>query len=173
MKKFKMKNLITLIIFSTILFSCNSPIDSSPWSGTINQNDEKTKIVVKLAKGYETGTFEIAKEYFTEDGIHTVNDAKYTTNEIIQGYNFHSELFDDLKHVDPIVTTMKYNNNRIFTNQWSGWSATSKITGEKHELKFYCAWQWEGEKIVGTECFFDTAIIQKEMALYQEKMNAE
>ena len=37
------------------------------------------------------------------------------TNEIIQGYNFHSELFDDLKHVDPIVTTMKYNNNRIFT----------------------------------------------------------
>ena len=55
-----MKNLITLIIFSTILFSCNSPIDSSPWSGTINQNDEKTKIVEKLAKGYETGTFEIA-----------------------------------------------------------------------------------------------------------------
>ena len=50
---------------------------------------------------------------------------------------------------------------------------TSKITGEKHELKFYCAWQWEGEKIIGTECFFDTAIIQKEMALYQEKMNAE
>ncbi len=68
---------------------------------------------------------------------------------------------------------MKYNNNRVFTNQWAGWSATSKITGEKHELKFYCAWQWNGDKIVGTECFFDTAIIEKEMALYQEKTNAE
>ena len=68
---------------------------------------------------------------------------------------------------------MRYNNNLVFTNQWSGWSATSKISGEKHELKFYCAWQWEGDKIVGTECFFDTTIIQKEMALYQEKMNAK
>ena len=49
----------------------------------------------------------------------------------------------------------------------------SKKKLKSNELKFYCAWQWEGEKIIGTESFFDTAIIQKEMALYQEKMNSE
>ncbi len=40
-----MKNLITTLILSITFFSCNNPIDLSPWSGTINQNDEKTKIV--------------------------------------------------------------------------------------------------------------------------------
>ena len=168
-----MKNLITLIIFSTILFSCNSPIDSSPWSGTINQNDEKTKIVEKLAKGYERGEFEIAREYFSPDSKHMVNMQVFNVDQIIDGYNFHSVLYDKIKHIDPVVHTTKYNNDSIFTNQWANWSGTSKITGEELKLTFHCWWKWEGDKIVQTQCYFETADLQKEAALYAEKQNTK
>ena len=38
----------------TLFISCqNTKLDPAPISGTINQSDEKTAIVVKLAKAYE------------------------------------------------------------------------------------------------------------------------
>ena len=43
------KNLITLLV-ATFFISCqNIKVDPAPMSGTINQNDEKTDIIVKLA----------------------------------------------------------------------------------------------------------------------------
>ena len=157
-----------------VLLSCNESIkiDTEPLSGTINQSDEKTKIVEKLGKAYTTGTFELANEYFTSDGEHRVNDVVYSTEEIIEGYKFHSLLFDELKHNDPHITTMFYNNGNIFTNQWVHWSGISKITGQFHELDFYCSWKWENDKIVGTHCYFDTRMIEKEAQLFQQKMAA-
>lgn len=158
-----------------VLLSCDESIkiDTAPLSGTINQSDEKTKIIEKLGKAYTTGTFELANEYFTPDGIHMVNDVIYSTEEIIKGYNFHSLLFDELKHNDPHITTMFYNNGNIFTNQWVHWSGVSKITGQSHELDFYCSWKWENDKIVGTHCYFDTRMIEQEAGLFQQKMAAD
>mgnify|MGYP003329439395 CR=1 FL=1 len=63
--------------------------------------DEKTAIVKKLAQAYQDGNFDIAKEYFTADGLHYFNNIEYTAEEIIDGYNFHSILFDDLKPLEP------------------------------------------------------------------------
>ena len=156
------------------LLSCNESmkIDTAPLSGTINQSDEKTKIVEKLGKAYTTGTFELANEYFTPDGVHRVNDVVYSTKEIIDGYNFHSLLFDDLKHNDPYITTMFYNNGDVFTNQWVHWSGVSKITGQSHELDFYCSWKWENDEIAETHCYFDTRMIEKEAELFQQKISA-
>ena len=86
--------ILTLIVIS----SCQekSIKNDAPLSGIIDQENEKTIIVEKLAQGYVNGKFEVAEEYFTEDGIHRVNDAEYSTEEIIAGYNFHSVLFDDI-----------------------------------------------------------------------------
>jgi len=166
-----MKKIIYLISLS-ILLSCNQSvkIDTAPLSGIINQSDEKTKIVEKLEKAYTTGIFGLANEYFTPDGVHMVNDVVYTTEEIIKGYNFHSLLFDELKHNDPYITTMFYNNGNTFTNQWVHWSGVSKITGQSHELDFYYSWKWGKDKIVGTHCYFDTRMIEQEAGLFQQKM---
>ena len=123
------------IILSYVLLaltSCqnNKLTDNSDWAGFSTQNDEKTKIVEKLAKGYERGEFEIAREYFSPDSKHMVNMQVFNVDQIIDGYNFHSVLYDKIKHIDPVVHTTKYNNDSIFTNQWANWSGTSKITGE-------------------------------------------
>jgi len=161
------------LISLLIVASCQEkPIkNDAPLSGIIDQQNEKTIIVEKLAQGYVDGNFEIAEDYFTEDGIHRVNDAEYTTEEIIAGYNFHSVLFDNIKHNDPWVTTMIYNNGQVFTNQWARWTGTSKITGEEHQIYFYCAWEWDGNNIIGTSCYFDTSVVENETKLYQEKIN--
>ena len=107
--------ILTLIVIS----SCQekSIKNDAPLSGIIDQENEKTIIVEKLAQGYVNGKFEVAEEYFTEDGIHRVNDAEYSTEEIITGYNFHSVLFDDIKHNDPWVTTMIYNLSLIHISE--------------------------------------------------------
>jgi len=164
-----MKQIITLSIAFLVLSCQGVKIDSSPMSGTINQGDEKTAIVKKLAQAYQDGNFDIAKEYFTADGLHYFNNIEYTAEEIIDGYNFHSILYDDLKHIEPYITTMYYNNGDVFTNHWSDWSGKSKITGKVQKNTFHCWWQWEGNKIIATQCYFDTSDIEAETALYQEQ----
>ena len=168
-----MKKLLFLfgLVACTVLSCDTKPLDTAPLSGSMNESDQKTAVVRKLAQAYRNGTFEEAKEYFTSDGVHYVNNVKYTTDEIIEGYNFHSVLYDDIKHIDPTVTTMYYNNGDVYTNQWSDWSGKSKITGEVYENSFHCWWKWEGDKIVTTKCYLDLTDIMKEAALYQEKMS--
>ena len=159
-----MKNILLMLLASFLFVSCNNSVnvDTSEWSGITNQNDEKSKIVEKLAKGYTDGNFGIAKDYFTPDGEHKVNNDIYTVEEIINGYNFHSLLYDEMQHIDPVITTIKYNNGEVYTNHWSDWSGKSKITGELQKNTFHCWWQWEGDKIVATQCYFDTSDIEAE-----------
>ena len=166
-----MNKISVLLVLTLFFISCqNNTQDTSPWSGRIDENDEKTAVVKKLAQAYQDGNFDIAKEYFTEDGIHFFNNIEYTTDQIIEGYNFHSVLYDDLKHVDPMITTMYYNNGEVYTNHWSGWTGKSKITGEVQNNTFHCWWQWEGNKIVSTKCYLDPTELMEEIALYQSKM---
>ena len=115
------------------------------------------------------GNFGIASEYFSDDAVHMVNNDVYTNEEIIAGYNFHSLLYDEIQHIDPVITTVEYNNGEVYTNHWSDWSGISKITGEQQKNTFHCWWQWEGDKIIGTHCYFDTSDIEAEAVLYQEQ----
>ena len=164
-----MKNILIITFLSAIIFSCGTAVDTSEWSGVTSQSDERTIIVDKLAKGYVAGNFGIASEYFSDDAVHMVNNDVYTNEEIIAGYNFHSLLYDEIQHIDPVLTTVEYNNGEVYTNHWSDWSGVSKITGEQQKNTFHCWWQWEGEKIIGTQCYFDTSDIEAEAALYQEQ----
>ena len=118
---------------------------------------------------FEVYHFDIAKDYFSEDGVHYVNNDEYTNDEIISGYNFHSLLYDEMEHLTPWVTTMYYNDGSIYTNQWAEWTGKSKITGEVQTNNFHCWWKWEGDKIISTACYFDTTDIDKEAALYAEQ----
>ena len=164
-----MKNILIITLLSAIFFSCGTAVDTSEWSGVTSQSDERTMIVDKLAKGYVAGNFGIASEYFSDDAVHMVNNDVYTNEEIIAGYNFHSLLYDEIQHIDPVITTVEYNNGEVYTNHWSDWSGVSKITGEQQKNTFHCWWQWEGDKIIGTQCYFDTSDIEAEAVLYQEQ----
>ena len=110
-------------------------------------------------------------EYFTEDGKHFFNTIEYTTQEIIDGYNFHSVLWDSIQHIDPAVLTVTFNNGTTYTNQWADWSGISRTTGEKAESTFHCWWQWENDKIISTKCYIDSPLITNEVAIYEAANN--
>ena len=133
-----MKNILIITFLSAIILSCGTAVDTSEWSGVTSQSDERTMIVDKLAKGYVAGNFGIASEYFSDDAVHMVNNDVYTNEEIIAGYNFHSLLYDEIQHIDPVLTTVEYNNGEVYTNHWSDWSGVSKITGEQQKNTFHC-----------------------------------
>ena len=92
--------------------------------GTINENSEESKIVRKLSKAYVDGNFEIAAEYMADDAVNTVNGIEYTKDEWIAGYKRDQEVFDDIQQNNLNITTMYYNNGRIFTNHWLTWYGT-------------------------------------------------
>ena len=75
------KILILLTIFG--LMSCN--LDDS-FKGFIQDNDEKSEIIVKLADSYLAGNFDMARDYFTPDGKHFFNNLEFDVDGIIDGY---------------------------------------------------------------------------------------
>ena len=108
----------------------------------IQINEEIDKGIL-LAKAYVEGNFEIAAKYMAEDAINLVNGVEYSKDDWIAGYKRDQEVFDNIQHNNDNITTMYYNNGRIFTNHWLTWSGTSKITGESNEVEYYGYWEWK------------------------------
>ena len=154
-----------------IIWSCqvNSKKDTSPLSGIINENDNKSKIVEKLADSYLQGNFDVAKDYFDPDGKHYFNNLEYDVNGIIEGYNFHSVLFTDIKHNDRDIYTSYFNNGKVITYHDFLWTANSKLSGKDYSYPCHCRWEWDKDKISSTICYVDPTGIFYEVNLYQEK----
>ena len=109
-----MKTNIYLILFTALIFSCQSPnavqIDDSEWSGTISASDERNAIMNSFADAYENKDAEGMLSIFTEDAIFHVNDAQLSAADVAAAFLQGHEYFDDIKNVDRNTTTMFYNN---------------------------------------------------------------
>ncbi len=152
-----MRKLFTLIM-SIIIIGCNqqvSNIDTAEWSGTISENDEKTKIVKDIMKSYVNNNMASMGEYFHPNAEISVNDAVMTYDEMVVAFASGHENFDNILHSNVIATTMFYNNGRVYTNSWYDWSGTSKKTGNEVKLRGYCSWGWEDDKIISVYNAFD------------------
>ena len=55
------------------------------------------------------------------------------------------------------------------TNQWTDWTATSKISGETHSNRSHFNYKWEKEKIVEINALFSDLWYDKEVKAYMEK----
>ena len=166
-----MKNLITYLLTGLIILACqdNSKKDTSLLSGIINEKDEKSKIIEKLADSYLQGNFDIAKEYFVPDGKHYFNNLEYDVNGIIEGYNFHSVLFTEIKHNNRDIYTSYFNNGKVVTYHDFLWTANSKLSGKSYSYPCHCRWEWKNDRISSTICYVDPTGIFYEVNLYQEK----
>ena len=154
------------------MLSCNGNLETQEKNeafGQIQNNDEKSKIIEKLSDCYLAGSFDIARDYFAADSKHYFNDLVYDVDGIIEGYNFHSIIFDNIKHNERKVYTGYFSNGSVQTYHDFIWSAKSKISGKEYFYPCHCRWEWEGDKISKTSCYVDPAAIFAEVALYQEK----
>ena len=162
------KNLI--IIFSVIILSCGQTSEKKDNNiGIIQNDDQKSLIVQKLADSYLKGNFDIARDYFLPDGKHYFNDLEYDVDGIVEGYNFHSVLFENIKHNDRKIYTGYMDDGTIQTFHDFNWSAKSIISGKEYNYPCHCRWEWESDKISKTSCYVDPTGIFAEVALYQEK----
>ena len=161
-----MKKLILLI--SLVIVSCSQgvTVDDGDWSGTINANSEESKIVEKLAAAYVNGNFEIAMDHLAEGAVHEVNGVEFTNEEWVAGYKQDQEVFDNIKHNDANITTMYYNNGRVFTNHWLTWTGNSRLTGEENTIHYYGFWEWKDGKIIATGAYMDTQWYFAEIGRY-------
>lgn len=166
-----MKCKVKYFLVALMILSCydDSKKDISPLNGIINQNDDKSKIVEKLADSYLQGNFDIARDYFDPDGKHYFNNLVYDVNGIIEGYNFHSVLFTDIKHNNRDIYTSYFNNGKIVTYHDFLWTANSKLSGKSYSYPCHCRWEWKNKKISSTICYVDPTGIFYEVNLYQEK----
>ena len=163
MKKF-------ILIIAIMLASCSQGIsvDKGDWSGTINSNSEESKVIEKLGAAYVNGNFEIAADYLADDAVHSVNGVEFTNEEWVAAYKQDQEVFENIKHNDPNITTMYYNNGKVFTNHWLTWTGNSKLTGEENTIHYYGYWEWKDGKVIATGAYMDTQWYFAEIGRYLE-----
>ena len=161
-----MKN-FSALIFAFIFLSCDQ---NNLNHGVMQNDDEKSLIVEKLADSYLSGSFDVAKEYFSVDSKHFFNDLEYDVDGIVDGYNSHSLIFNDIKHNDRKIYTGYFSDGSIQTYHDFNWSATSKLSGEEYYYPCHCRWVWEADKMIKTNCYVDPTGIFTEAALFQENV---
>ena len=123
-----MKKFLTLIL-GLVIVSCNQ---NQTNHGVMQNDDDKSLIVEKLADSYLAGNFDMAREYFSEDGKHYFNDLEFDVDGIIEGYNSHSLIFNDIKHNDRKIYTGYFSDGSVETFHDFNWSATSIISGKEY-----------------------------------------
>ena len=75
-------------------------------------------------------------------------------SEWIESFDEGKAPFDDVRHEDMVVTTMSYNNGRMFPTCGT-WKGVVKETGEELSIRGYAAFEWDGERVVGFYNAFD------------------
>ena len=163
-----MKKIILLLFVSTLLISCdnnkNTVDNSDPMSGVIVGNDEKSKAMLQFTQAYQDNNIATVKSLFTEDVVFNVNDTKMSFDQVNAGFSSGHDFFDNIKHTEFNVSTMYYNDGKIFTNYWYTWTATSKKTNNEITLKGYSWFKWENDKVVEVYNAFDPTAYNAEMA---------
>jgi hypothetical protein len=120
--------------------------------------------MVLFTKAYQDNDIESARTIFSDDVIFHINDSDLTFDQVKEGFSAGHDYFDNIRHSEYDVSTMYYNDGKIFTNYWYTWAATSKKSNEELVLKGYCWFKWENDKVVEVYNAFDPTAYNMEMS---------
>tara|TARA_Y100000996_G_scaffold357501_1_gene298761 strand:- start:2282 stop:2791 length:510 start_codon:yes stop_codon:yes gene_type:complete len=167
-----MKKIIYLMSLSLALYSCEAP--KSVTTTTVTNEDNKSIAIAKLMKGYVENNFDGG--IIAENCIVRFNNIELGKKDFEGLAPFHHSMFDNIKFPDGWIETVEYHgenwkegNGQVWTNQWTEWTATSKISGETHSNRSHFNYKWENEKIVEINALFSDLWYDKEVKAYMEK----
>ena len=142
--------IITLGLALTI-YSCAQPKNEA--SATVTNQDEKTMAVAKLMKGYVDNNFDGG--IISDDCIVRFNNIELAKADFMGLSQFHHSMFDNIMFPDGWIETISYHgenwkegNGDTWTNQWTEWTATSKISKETHTNRSHFNYKWENGNYV-------------------------
>ena len=165
-----MKKIILFLFATSLMISCDNDSKkhnsdkSDPMSGYMVGNDVKSDAMLQFTKAYQDNDISSVKSIFSEDAIFHVNDTQMTFDQVNEGFSAGHNYFDNIKHSEFDVATMYYNDGKIFTNYWYTWSAISKETNNELNLRGYCWFKWENDKVVEVYNAFDPTAYNTEMS---------
>ena len=129
--------------------------DDGEWSGFITEHCWHSEAVREMAAGYCEGEFGAFHDLISPEAQIFVNDLEFSKSEWIESFDEGRAPFDDIRHEDMVVTTMFYNNDRMFTNMWYTWKGVVRETGEELSIRGYATFEWDGERVIGFYNAFD------------------
>lgn len=165
----------TLLVFGLvlILFSCDQPNKNKT---TVTNQDEKSLAVSKLMRGYVDNNFD--GNIIAENCIVRFNNIELGKEDFMGLAKFHHSMFDDISFPDGWIETISYygenwneGDGDTWTNQWTEWTATSKISKETHTNRSHFNYKWENGKIVEINALFSDLWYDKEVKLFTENQN--
>ena len=139
--------------------------DNKPMSGYILDEDKYTAMADQFMSAYRKNDMSSAKEIFSEGAVFWINDTKMFAEDAVNALGEGHKYFDNITHSDVYNATMYYNDNKIYTNVWYKWSATSKKSGELIEARGYAWFRWENGKAVEVYNAFDPTAYNSAMNL--------
>jgi len=166
-----MKKIIFLFGLALILNSCGQQNVAN--STTVTNQDEKSMAVSKLMKGYVDNNFD--GSILADDCIVRFNNLELTKEDFLGMSQFHHSMFDNITFPDGWIETISYigenwkeGNGETWTNQWTEWTATSKISKETNTNRSHFNYKWENGKITEVNALFSDLWYDKEVKLFTE-----
>ena len=167
-----------LILLALTFFSCTE--NKNDLTSTVTVNDEKSKKVSLMMKGYVDNAFDVS--ILSEDASIKFNQLEMTKDEFKNLGNIHHAMFNEISFPDGWVETVNYigsdiknaggrykdSYGEVWTSQWTDWSGISKISGDTLSNPSFFGYKWEGDKIVEIQAIFSDDAFNKEFALYLE-----
>ena len=167
-----MKKILALSCLCLVLINCAAPETKA--TATVTNQDEKSMAVSKLMKGYVDNNFD--GNIISEDCIVRFNNIELKKEDFMGLAPLHHSMFDNISFPDGWIETIHYHgenwnegNGEIWTNQWSDWTAKSKISGETHTNRSHFNYKWESGKIVEVNALFSDLWYNKELTAFMEK----
>ena len=150
---------IALIAILTPLFTaCASTGVSAPndsdWSGVIDAEDPRSAGARAVLDAYEGNDPASMAAWFAEDAKILFNTEAVDMATFLAGVPERHGQFE-ISLNDTIVTTMLYNNGRVFTNLWTTWKGVARTTGAETTLPVQMYMVWRDGKIIEFMHFMD------------------
>lgn len=177
-----MKKLLFLV--ALILSSSCDNINVKKQS-LISVNDNKSKSVALMMKSYVKNKFD--GSIVSEDCKIKFNQLEMTKKDFVGLGEVHHMMFNDIKFPEGWIETNAYlgkgieeaggiysdSYGQIWTNQWTNWSAVSKITGDTLSNPSNFSYRWDGDKIVEINAIFPDDAFNSEFNLFMGNANEQ
>ncbi len=130
--------------------------NDSPWSGVIDQEDERTAGAQAVLDAYVANDPESVAAWFADDANIGFNKERVDKATFIANISKDHTHFKDIE-VSSVITTLRYNNGSVFTNLWACWEGTVRETGEELSVPVYMWMTWKDGKVTNFVHMFDPA----------------